>query len=60
MYKVLYLPDNKTNKMKKAKNINLTEKCIETLTIQAVKKRMVFKTYVEEILEKLAAKSNGK
>ena len=46
--------------MKKAKNINLSEKCIETLTIQAVKKKMVFKTYVEEILEKLAAKVNGK
>lgn len=44
----------------KAKNINLTEKCIETLTIHAVKKKMVFKTYVQDVLEKLAVKLNAK
>jgi len=40
--------------MKKAKNIHLTESCIKILSIKAIENGMVFKTYVESLLEAVA------
>ena len=40
--------------MKKQKVIHLSESAIESLTIQAIKKKTKFKNYVEEYLEQLA------
>ncbi len=40
----------------KTKNIDLSPECIEFHTIEAVKKKTVFKLHVQEILENLAKK----
>ena len=42
----------------KTKNIDLSPECIEFHTIEAVKKKTVFKLHVQEILENLAKKKN--
>lgn len=44
---------------KKAKNIHLTEKAIELLSIQAIKKGTNFKNYVEGILERTAVRQKN-
>jgi len=36
------------------KNIDLSEEAVEVLTIQAIKKKTVFKLHVEDILENIA------
>lgn len=46
--------------MRKPKNIHLSEGCIKTLSIKAIEKNMVFKTYVEKILEDLAKAESKK
>ena len=48
---------NKTIKMKKPKQINLSEKAIENLSIMAIKAGTNFKNYVEGILERTAVKA---
>lgn len=45
---------------KKPKNIHLTPDCIKTLSIKAIENNMVFKTYVEKILEELAKSESKK
>ncbi len=42
---------------KKPKNIHLTEKAIELLSIQAIKSGTNFKNYVEGILERTAVEA---
>lgn len=44
----------------KAKNIHLSEGCIERLTIMAVKKGKKFKIFVQEHLEKLSTKDGAR
>lgn len=46
--------------MKKRKNLDLSPDCIKTLSIKAIEKGMVFKTYVEKILEDLAKAESKK
>lgn len=41
---------------KKSKRIELSDECIEKLTIKAVKEKTVFKLWVENHLEELAKK----
>lgn len=43
----------------KTKNIDLSPECIEFHTIEAVKKKTVFKLHVQEILENLAKKKQN-
>lgn len=46
--------------MKKAKNIHLSEECVKFLSIQAIENGMVFKTYVESLLEAMVKKKKKK
>lgn len=42
------------------KNIDLSDECVEALTIEAVKKKTKFKLHAQEILETAAKKSKQK
>lgn len=42
------------------KLLDLSDECIETLTIEAVKNKTKFKLYVQDILENIAKKKNIK
>ena len=42
------------------KLLDLSDECVETLTIEAVKNKTKFKLYVQNILENIAKKKNIK